>query len=481
MYGRRPRVVNAFALSLIVACSDADVPSEPVSTVRVCRASAGGAGSVVSIDAAKLDSALSAGGYLTELSVDPGVTTNDSRNFRTLTAAVAAARAVRIAKNENEMAACRITISVAAGTLRGSTAPSTDPTLEVFPIVLDVPDLTLHGSSVLAFDANGRVNASVATTPTIIAPTTPLRLIGGATSQSGVSEELFVVNGHPTGSKGHGVVIEGFVLRSGHAASDTTPGGQGVLSMRVRDLVIRHNRFEGAFTERIDLRATSADVDGNDLPAGPGSTCDICIAGPGSFTVRNNRIVGGGIPGILMVPAILLPVPDAMEQYTLPTSSFASAEVTNNEVSGHTRKPVGVGVRVASVGVGAPNVVGDSRMVVTGNLIRGNTFGVIAEAGFPVNGSVLRGDLTLSASGNTLQNNCQNDLLVSLSRHTSGLGITSQPYLRNSSFALSLGVEFNWSTGWYAHPAALGNLLTVNGQLVDAGTRVAYDANKVCP
>jgi len=470
------------AATLTAACSgdDAASPAEPTATVTVCRFERGGA-APVSIPAAGLESAIAGGAYPTELVVDPAGTRGDGVHFTTITAAVAAARSARLARNELDIAACRITIRVVAGPVVGSTAVTTDPTREQFPIVIDVPDITIRGATVLPVDGSGRATGAAVTTATTIAPSTPLQLIGGASSQSGVSEELFVINGHPgVGSKGHGAIIEGLVLRSGHATTDTIAGGQGILSMRVRDISIRGNRFEGNFTERIDLRASSGDVDGNDIVAGAGSTCDVCLAGPGSFVVRNNRVIGGGVPGVLMVPALLLPVPGIVEQFTLPAASHVAALITNNELSGHLKRPVGVGVRVATMGVGAPNVVGDSRATITNNVIRGNMFGMIVEAGFPVNGGSLRGDATISASGNTLSGNCQNDLLVSFSRHTTALGLSNQPYLRSSTFRLTLGEEFTWPASWYAMPAALGNTLSVNGVAVEPLTRAAYSATKAC-
>lgn len=471
------------ATLLLNACSDSEstVVAPPAATVNMCTFANGGA-VIVAVNAARLDSALATRAYLTDLVVDPAAATGDGRHFKTITSAVAAAKVVRLAHNEIDGAACRITISVAAGTLRGSTAASTDATLEKFPIVIDVPDITIRGSTVVPLDASGRPTGNAVSNATIIAPTTPLLLIGGASSQTGVSEELFALNGHPDdGSKGNGAIIENLVLRSGHAAGDTVQGGQGVLAMRVRDVTIRHNRFEGNFTERMDLRATSADVDGNDLAAGPGNTCDVCIAGPGVFTVRNNRITSSGIDGVLLVPTLILPVPTPVEQYTLPTSALAIATVTNNEIAAHIAKPVGAAIRLAAVGVGAPNVVGDTRMTATNNVLRNNTFALMAEAGFPQNGTALRGDITLKATGNTVSQSCQNDVLVSFSRHATGLGLSNQPYLRGGVYLLTLGSEFPWSNAWVAHPAGFGNTLLVNDQPITNGTRAAYDAAKSCP
>ena len=48
------------------------------------------------------------------------------------------------------------------------------------------------------------------------------------------------------------MIVEGFVFTSG-PTPQTATGGQGVLAVRVNDLIIRRNRFEAGFTESIDL------------------------------------------------------------------------------------------------------------------------------------------------------------------------------------------------------------------------------------
>jgi hypothetical protein len=108
--------------------------------------------------------------------------------------------------------------------------------------------------------------------------------------------------------------------------------------------------------------------------------------------------------------------------------------------------------------------------------------GIILEAAFPVASKSLHGDLDVTARNNDIEQSCQNPLLVSFSRHTTGLGLTNQPYLRNSTYTMrfdndtSLGVR----NMWYAHPAGFGNTLIVNGVVVPNGTRQSYDATRVC-
>ena len=91
---------------------------------------------------------------------------------------------------------------------------------------------------------------------------------------------------------------------------------------------------------------------------------------------------------------------------------MVTASITNNAVLAHLARPVGVGVRVGALGVGAPSVIGTSEVSVTNNLLDGNTFGMIIEAAFPVASGSLRGDIDVTTSGNTVTRSCQNNLLV---------------------------------------------------------------------
>jgi hypothetical protein len=289
-----------------------------------------------------------------------------------------------------------------------------------------------------------------------------------------------MINGHPGGSRGDGVEIRGFAFQSGHVGVDAGFGGVAVLTLRVTGLAITGNRVEAGFSEGIDLRVSDGLVAQNHLSGGAG-TCDVCLAGPGSYRAEGNRLLAGGIPGILIVPTTLLPVPSGVEQYTLPATALVTASVVNNEVQDHLRKPVGVGVRVGAVGVGAPNVAGDAHVEIRNNTLRHNTFALIVEAAFPVANTALRGDINVTLGNNVLEQSCQASLLVSLSRHTTGLGLSNLPYLRNSTFRLALGGDLAWEDAWFSHPAGYGNTLIVDGNGIPNGAQVAYDPNKVCP
>lgn len=468
-------------LAWLAACSDTSPVGPSGEKITVChRPSASASASLIQIFSSERAAYQTQGAYVATLSVSKTATVGDSIHFRTITDALAAARAGRLARNETAVARCRITIEVAAGTYAGTAAATTDPTLERFPMIIDVPEISIVGAFKMGLDAAGRATgvSTSGATSTIIA--TPALIIAGSSSQTAVSEEMFIVNTTTSDQRGDGAVIEGFAFNSGHQSADTTLGGQGVLTMRAENVIVRGNTFVGNFTERVDARVGSVTIEKNHS-IGRGSTCDMCISGPGTFVVRDNMIIDGGIPGILSTPATLLPVPSSIEQYSLPTTSLITATISNNEVRGHQRVPVGVGIRIAGMGVGAPAVAGTSRATVTGNRLVNNRFGMILEAGFPVAGGALRGDIEFASSGNTFEGSCQNNVLVSLARHTTGLGLNTNPFLRNTSYSLTLGADIPFATVWYAHPANLGNTLTVNGASIANGTVHSYLASKVCP
>jgi hypothetical protein len=185
-----------------------------------------------------------------------------------------------------------------------------------------------------------------------------------------------------------------------------------------------------------------------------------------------------------VVPAtgLLVPQGRGIEDYLLPTSATVDAILVNNEVRDHLRTPVGVGIRVAAVGVGANTVVGLSRVEARENVLVNNRFAMIVEAGFPALNTPRRGDVELTLHGNIFSASCQNNFLVSFARHTTGLGITipPTPYLLNSSFTLSLGGDIAWDDVWYSHPAGFGNTLTVDGVVIPNGSRNAYEGPRTC-
>ncbi|HKS04760.1 MAG TPA: hypothetical protein VJR92_00480 [Gemmatimonadaceae bacterium] len=397
---------------------------------------------------------------------------NDGIHFTRITDALNAARTGRVARGELTSAACRVTILVSSGVYPGATGTAA-PDIERFPLMVDVPDITLQGAFAMDIDANGRATgANTASGATTLSPIAPLPVVAGA------STPIIAANGHPDGSAGHGLIVQGFVFLSGHTPP-TSLGGQGVFTVRVDGVTIRGNRFEAGFSDKVDVRAGSADVSQNYL-TGAVTACDICVAAPGRFRATGNLIEAGGIPGIVASGTIGLPVAPGVEPYPLPSAAEAWAEFRNNEVRNHLRVPVGVGLRVDAQGNAAPNVHNTIHATFQDNVLTNNRFGIIVHGAFPVAGSALRSDVDVTLGGNVFAQTCQTKLLVSLSRHTAALGLSTNPFLMNSTFRLTLNGDVSWDEAWYGHPAGLGNSLIVDDQLIDNGFRHSYSAT-TCP
>lgn len=468
----RIAVAPALAVFLAACGSDSVITSPPEEMASLCHLPTSAA---VAVPLSEVSTHTAHGDYFTKLMVSPASpASTDGMHFSRITSALASVRAGRIARGETAAARCRVEIKVAAGEYRGTLAPASDPLLEQFPLIIDVPQVTLLGALVMPLDVKNRPTAGVASAPqSSLTPTTGMK---------GDADALIVVNGHPDNSSaGNGAVIEGFVFRSGHVGVDADTGGYGVFAMRVRDLVVRGNRFEAALTNVVDLRATSATVTRNYF-MGAGLGCEICAAGPGSFKITDNFIAKGGIDGILLSAATILAVPPSVEQYVAPAAAAETSVVTNNEVRDHLRKPVGVGIRIATVGLGIPNAPQTNVADIRDNVLVNNTFGFLLEAGFPVAGSAATATMNVTIKGNTVSQSCQADLFLSFNRHATTLGLAqlTRPYLRNSTYRIDMAGDIASDKYWFAHPADLGNVLVIDGVTMPTGIRTSYDAARTC-
>lgn len=477
------RTAASIASFLLAACSDQatefpsatawlSASSSGVEKVAICHV-AGASPIILNVGRPALADHVDHGDYVATLLVDrQSDEAGDGIHFSRITDALAAARTGRLARGELTEAACRITIRVAAGTYPGATGAA-PADVERFPLIVDVPDITLHGAFVMGIDASGRATGDNAgADATTLSPIAPLPVVSGA------STPIIAANGHPGGSAGHGLTVEGFVFQSGHNP-DVSLGGQGVLTVRVERVTIQGNRFEAGFSDKLDIRAGSADVVQNYL-SGAVTACDICMAAPGRFRATGNLVDAGGVPGIAVSGTIGLPLPTVVEPYALPSAAEAWAEFRNNEVRNHVRVPVGVGIRVDAQGNAAPNVHNTIHAAIQDNLLVNNRFGIIVHGAFPVAGSALRSDADVTLGGNVFAQICQTKLLVSLSRHTAALGLSTNPFLRNATFRLTLNGNLNWDEAWYGHPDGFGNTLIVDDQPIVNGFRHSYSATG-CP
>ncbi|HMI58133.1 MAG TPA: hypothetical protein VK511_08795, partial [Gemmatimonadaceae bacterium] len=117
----------------------------------------GSAGVEIDVSAPEMSSRRNRGDYLTKLYVSHDADMpSDGAHFRRIGDAIAAARTGRLARGEFRHAACRITIEVAAGVYSGDYVDSTNTSIDFFPMVIDVPDITLHGAYVPQLSRSGR-------------------------------------------------------------------------------------------------------------------------------------------------------------------------------------------------------------------------------------------------------------------------------------------------------------------------------------
>ena len=449
-----------------------------VGMVQVCHEGDSTAG-FLEVPKAAVAGHLSHGDYVSWLIVEPAsALAGDGIHFGRITDALLTARQGRYTRGETTSAKCRITIAAAPGEYIGSFDASSDSSLERFPLIIDVPDITLRGALTMTLDGTGRptgVSESELEVSSLV-PVRPLVSLPNA-------EAMVLVVGHAGGSVGKGVVVEGFSFQSGR--SDDTNGGIGVIGLRARELVIRGNRFEKGLSSAVDLRSSTAVIEKN-YARQLGASCGFCLGG-GEFIAANNRLLDGGLGGIFVAAALAhMPFSLGAAPVTtvgpdvLPAAGSVTATITNNDVRGHTRLPIGFGVRILAVGPGSSNIPQSSSVSLSNNELVGNTFGLILDAGFPTANTLLKGDLDVILNGNAIAQSCQANLLVGFTRHTGSIGTTVNPFLRNSSYRLTLGTDLLWSEAWFAHPSGFGNDLSVDGVSVGNGIQHSFDQS-TCP
>lgn len=441
-------------------------------TVSMCHRSGSAAG-IIEVARADVSLHRDHGDYLTHLYVsnDPDQPT-DAAHFHMISEALAAARAGRLARGETQRAACRITIDVAPGVFPLSGDPAgTDPLKDHLPFLVDVPDLTIHGAFVMGLDGDGRATGEgVGSVATTLAMSEQLE--GDETTGDAI--RVFVINGHPKGSAGNGLTVEGFIFQAGDVEGARR---QAILSLRVRDLRVTGNRFEGGFIGAIDLRASSAVINANYLTSG---ACALCLAGPGSYTVTANRIVGGGEDAIFVNGMILIPPPVDVEPYDPPKLASTFADIGNNDVRNYQNPPVGAGIRLGSFGPNGSGVETTIHGRIHDNLVVDNEFGMIFEAGFPDEGSPLKGDMDVVLGNDVFSGNCEANVYIAFARHVTGLLADGGQYLRKTTRRLDLGNDIRFEDLWYANPPGLGNKLFVNGRRIANGIRTFYSDGS-CP
>lgn len=441
--------------------------------VDVCHQPYGPNPHITNVSINALGAHLAHGDYIAGYDVDKLNTTGDGIHFNTISDALDSARASRHSFHEQAVAACRITITIGPGTFTGTYGAPAEAGTERFPLLVDVPDVTLQGGLRLVPDANGRATAGSESeaAATTLSPDHPLT----------GTEVMVIVKDATDGYVGNGAIINGIAFLSGHTVPSTINGGFGIFAIRVVGLAIENNRFATSLASAIDTRASSATIQRNYV-AGMGTACGFCLAGPGVYTVADNSIYNGGRVGVLLIPATTVAVPAGVAQYVPQSTAAIAATLTNNSVTDHTRHMGGTlmgtppvpaagyatGVRVVASGI--PASTQSSNIVLANNSLLRNSYGLMIDGG----GQAVTGNITVSLNDNDITQNCRMDLLVSFAAPNRALGVNNMsPYLTNSTYAISLGGDVPASRRWIDNPAGYGNSLVIDGQPVGNTTPLA--------
>ena len=481
--------VIVFAFAVLTACRpDAALqPEAPrlsavagtaaangASKLDVCHFSGAG-GKVINVSVNAWPAHRNHGDYVLAWQVTPGGTTGDGIHFAMISDALEAATAARRAHLEKVAGACRITIAVDAGTYSGS---FTDPsgTIERLPFFLGVPDITLRGAYAMHLDAQGRATGQSDAGETTLVPDQVLT----------DTAATIVVADDDAGYVGNGVAIEGFRFASGSGSATRLAGRMGIGALRVQGLSITGNQFDPKLVAAVDVRASSAEVVRNHA-SGIDGPCVFCLAGPGRYDVSANAIADGFFVGMFIAPiavranfpmgrnvaAIVVPA------YAAPGTAVVIASVVNNDVRDQLRQPkkFGTGIRVVTFQKDAAMTSQLSDVALTGNTLAHNKFALVVDANTRVGGAppTVPGNVVLTLSGNTIGPSCRQNVLVSFTRisHSIGIPPTTEAYLDNSTYRLTLGGDTPWSSVWYDNLGGSGNQLIVDGALIPPGKRTA--------
>jgi hypothetical protein len=490
---RAPVVFGAILSLILVACrGDAPSPMAPADAlfskagdgkIEICHLN--GNDKVLSLPVSAWPDHRGHGDYALAWNVNQSTTSaGDGIHFKRITDAVAAADSTRRSHGEKVSAACRITISVAAGMYAGS-FDTTSAALERYPLFVGVPDVTLRGAQDMPLDASLRATDAPAAGASLLMPDRPLSL----------SETYIVVADDESGYHGDGVVVEKFRFQSGYVSTSALTGGVGIGALRVHRLVVRGNHFEPTMQTGVDVRASGADVNQN-YARRLGTTCGFCFAGPGNYAITGNRILDGGFVGLFLAPVIVLPnfpmtlnpTGIVVAPYAVPLPAAAdTAVVSNNDISGHVRQARGFGIGIRLVTFTSKDALGTAQsglITLSGNTLYKNNFALSVDAntpvpapGSPAVSPAVPGNIDVSLSGNAVGPSCRNNLLVSFTRISHTLTNTTESYLANSRYSLLLGGDIAWSTAWYDHPTGYGNTLTVDAAPVANGKRTSPSDN----
>src|SRR5262249_40784374 len=211
-----------------------------------------------------------------------------------------------------------------------------NPRYEALPILLNVPNLTLAGSTVLTTDDRGLPTGMVRGTETLLATDDYYNDLG---------KSLILISRTTDGMAGDNVIVSGF-----HLDYLNTGSGSGISFHRVSGVAIQGNVITRA---GLGLYASSVvgGIEGN-LITGSGASGSVTKGGsrlhPSQYLIAGNRSSGNAVAGILIVAtgdsgtldvganALELESPSSSEERDDPPVTN-DATVAGNDASGNGR------------------------------------------------------------------------------------------------------------------------------------------------
>jgi hypothetical protein len=392
-----------------------------------------------------------------------------------------------------------ITIHVASGTYSGSYTSARlnrEPGLEILPILINVPNLTLRGATKLLEDASDLPTGAQPGTETVITT-------DEVVSSPNFTASLILIAPTTDGGSGDGVTVSGFILdpqATVNLPRDGVPELQSIWVDRAANFEVRQNIVMRS-GDGVDARMSSGTVSGN-LFVGNGFAGTYLSGGNDAYPA-NVRIIGnrgfnnvrGGaglgafgrtIPldlgaNTLQSPAILLTVDPAS------WPNLLTATVNNNDFSGN----VVYGLRCAPYPPDdyyklKADLTARLEANVSGNLFNGNqNYGLLLDAGFPSPRSdrnAVSAQFDLALQNNALTGNGRATALLTFERFAVSLGTDSLKdfkYLSQSVYNLNdtegetLGFDYDNPLMDPFDGTVLNNALIINGTVMPSGIKIS--------
>ena len=392
----------------------------------------------------------------------------------------------------------RITVHVAPGTYTGSYKAARvqrEPALEVLPIILNVPNLTLSGATKLAIDDSGLPTGAQPGTETVVTTDETV-------DSPQFTASLILIAPTTDGGRGDGIVLTGLILDAAATVNlpqDGVPELQSVWLDRSADFEIRGNIVMRA-GDGIRSRLSSGTVKGNLLVENGFAGAYLTggnSADPADVRIIANRgfgnVRGGAMLGAWGNTIALDPGANSLQLTLLvlsadPTSwpNTLTATVNENDFSDN----VVFGLRIAAFPPDAyyklkPALTTSLRADIAHNLFnRNRNYGLVLDTAFPPpytdKGAVsARFDLVLQ--DNQLIGSGRAPAMFTFERVFVSLGSDSLKlfkYLSQSLYNLNdpegetLGFDYDNPFSDPHDGTVLNNTLTVNGAVVSPGTKI---------